>query len=86
MNQFISQIDELRAQMHKHGNTYALVMALSQQTELNKFRADRRIAAAHLDGFERQRRQLQRDLENVQAVLDASVDFQRLMPPVCALV
>jgi len=42
--------------------------------------ADRRISAAkRMDGAERQRRQVGRDIENVRAVRRAARDFQDLM-------
>jgi hypothetical protein len=85
VNQIIAQIDAKRARMHEFGRCYALIMSLTQKSELNKYQADRRInAAKHVDATERQRRQVQRDIDNVQSVIDAAQDFQRLMDEVIA--
>ena len=80
VNRAISAVDALRARMNELGATYDLITQLTQSTELKRFQADRRIAAEKsLEGNERQRRQVARDIENVRAVLDASIDFQHLM-------
>ena len=54
-------------------------MQLSQLTELARFHADRKITASRIDGAERQRRQLMRDIQNVRGVCDAAREFQLLM-------
>jgi hypothetical protein len=79
VNRAIWRIDALRQQMHELGACYNLIMQLSQKSELNRFKADRHIAAAKVQGLDRQRRQVARDIDNVQAVLDAAGDFQRLI-------
>jgi hypothetical protein len=80
VNRAISRVDGLRARMNELGATYDLVTQLTQSTELERFTADRRLGAANeLDGNERQRRQVSRDVENVRAVRDAARDFQDLM-------
>jgi len=79
VNMAIARIDALRAQLDEIGNCYALITQLTQQSELTRFHADRKISAAKVDGVELQRRQVTRDIDNVQAVLNASIEFQRLM-------
>ena len=79
VNRLISQIDVLRARMNTFGRTYDLIMQLSQLTELARFHADRKITASRIDGAERQRRQLMRDIVNVRGVCDAARQFQLLM-------
>jgi hypothetical protein len=80
VNRAISGIDALRARMNELGATYDLVTQLTQSTELERFKADRRLSAAKgIDGNERQRRQVVRDIENVRAVAEAALDFQHLM-------
>jgi hypothetical protein len=86
VNRTISQIDGLRSEMHKLANTFHAVMQLSQGTELKKFIADRKITAAKLDGALRQRRQVERDIDNVRSVIDAASVFVRLMDDVIARV
>jgi hypothetical protein len=82
VNRAIGGIDGLRARMNDLGRTYDLVTQLTQPTELSRFQADRRIAASRVMGTERQRRQVERDIENVRGVLAAAEHFQRLMDEV----
>lgn len=80
VNRAISAIDALRVRMNELGATYDLITQLTQSTELERFKADRRLsAAAQLDGNERQRRQVVRDIDNVRAVAEAAAEFQCLM-------
>lgn len=79
VNRAIGRIDALRARMNELGRCYDLVTQLTQKSELARFEADRRISAAKADGPDRQRRQVERDVENVRAVADAAAEFQRLM-------
>ncbi len=79
VNRIISQIDALRARMNAFGATYDLIMQLSQLTELQRFHEDRKISASRIDGAERQRRQVSRDIQNVRGVSEAAREFQLLM-------
>jgi hypothetical protein len=79
VNRTIAQIDTLRARVQNLDSSYGLIMQLTQSSELNRFKADRQIAAAKIDGLDLQRRQLQRDIENVQAVIKAAGEFRKLM-------
>jgi hypothetical protein len=79
VNHAIAKIDALRSRIDKLGPCYQLVTQLTQRTELARFKADRAIAAARVDGIERQRRQVQRDIDNVRSVLEAAQEFQNLM-------
>jgi hypothetical protein len=79
VNRAIGKIDVLRAKMAELGNCYTLIMQLTQKSELERFKADRRIAAAKVSGTERQKRQIERDIENVRSVVDAAIEFQQLM-------
>ncbi len=79
VNELIARIDLLRSRMNDLGMTYDLIMQLTQQSELDRFAADRRIAAAGVDGGERQRRQVLRDIDNVNHVIRAAGEFQLLM-------
>jgi hypothetical protein len=82
VNRAIARIDELRREMNSLGRTYDLVTQLTQTTELARFQADRKIAAAKLDGIERQRGQVKRDIDNVRGVAAAAKEFQALMDEV----
>jgi hypothetical protein len=79
VNRAIAQIDTLRARIDAFGATYDLVTQLTQRTELKRFQRDRQIMAAKLTGLDLQRKQIDRDLENVKAVAEAARQFQGLM-------
>jgi hypothetical protein len=79
VNRAIAQVDELRAKMDAVGRTYDQVMQFSQQTELKRFERDRLLAAGRLKGFDRQKSQVERDIENVQAVIAAADLFSQAM-------
>jgi hypothetical protein len=82
VNKLIARIDENRSRMNEFGRTYDQVMQFSQQTELKRFERDRRLAAAKLQGIERQKWQLDRDTENVKAVSVAAQAFVETMEEV----
>jgi hypothetical protein len=86
VNRLIARIDPLRNEMNELGHTYDQITQLAQQSELNRFAADRRIAAAGVDGVERQRRQIDRDIANVEHMVGASADFMRLMTTCIGLI
>jgi hypothetical protein len=79
VNGLIARIDSLRFKMNELNECYDLVMQLTQQTEIRRFKRDRGIIAARLDGVEKQRRQVSRDVENVKGVIDAAREFRELM-------
>jgi hypothetical protein len=82
VNRAIAQIDTLRARVDAFGPTYDLVLQLTQKSELRRFQSDRRIQAAKLSGLELQRKQIERDIENVRAIAEAAGEFGRLMDEV----
>jgi hypothetical protein len=82
VNRAIGEIDGLRARMNELGPTYDLVTELTQASQFARFEADRKISAARVDGVERQRRQVARDVENVCGVAEAAAEFQRLVDEV----
>ncbi|QOV88981.1 motility associated factor glycosyltransferase family protein [Humisphaera borealis] len=84
VNQAITKIDALRAEMNRFGATYDLVTELTQKSQLSRFEADRRIKMAKLDPTERQRRQVDRDIANVRSVMEAAARFAELMDEVAA--
>jgi hypothetical protein len=79
VNALIARIDSLRTRMDAFGRTYDQVTQFTQQTELRRFEADRKLAALRLSGIERQRHQVARDIANVAAVISAAETFQQLM-------
>ncbi|MDP9173542.1 MAG: DUF115 domain-containing protein [Planctomycetota bacterium] len=84
VNRAIARIDELRARMDVLGQTYMQITQFTQQTELTRFERDRRLAAERLSGIDRQQRQVERDIDNVKAVIIASQEFAHLMDEVFA--
>jgi hypothetical protein len=79
VNRVIARVDQLRARMSELGRTYDQVTQITQQTELDRFKRDRLVAASKASGPERQRLQVERDIENVKAILDAADAFAELM-------
>ncbi len=65
VNQAIARVDELRIRMEQFGRTYEQVMQFCQQDELKRFEKDRFLAAEKIDGMEKQKRQVERDIDNV---------------------
>jgi hypothetical protein len=79
VNRAIGEIDGLRARMNAFGPTYDLITELTQSSQLERFNADRRLSAARVEGVERQRRQVARDVENVRGVMLAAKDFEQMV-------
>ncbi len=82
VNRVIGQIDLLRIKMNQFDETYQLIMQMTQSTELDRFKADRKLAASKATGTEKQKRQVGRDIENVRSVMSAAQEFQKLMTDV----
>jgi hypothetical protein len=82
VNQAIAAIDTLRSKMNELGRCYDLVTQMTQPTELKRFQADRKIASSKVDGMERQKLQVERDIDNVLGIMDAAREFQNLMDDV----
>ena len=79
VNRLIATIDTLRARMLRFNDCYELITALSQQSELDRFRHDRQLTASRLSGLERQKKQLERDIANVRSLLAGSGAFATLI-------
>lgn len=82
VNRAIARIDRLRANMNELGHCYELISQLMQSIELDRFQQDRKIEAEKVEGVERQRRQVRRDVENVRGVIESSGEFVKLMDDV----
>jgi len=83
VNRNIARIDQLRARMDSLGRTYEQVAQFTQESELEKFKQDRKLAALRLTGMDKQKHQVQRDIDNVRAVIAAAGSFRDLMSEVC---
>ena len=84
VNRLIAQIDVQRSRMFELNDCYELVTQLNSRMEFERFKSDRQMAASKASGTELQRRQLARDIKNVQAVIDAACDFELLMTKIIA--
>lgn len=79
VNRAIARIDKLRLELNGFGKCYELVTQLTQQTEMQRFVADRLMAAADITASDRQKRQVTRDIENVRAIRSAAELFIALI-------
>jgi hypothetical protein len=79
VNAAIARIDPLRREIVTLDSTYGLVVQLAQNNELKRFKTDRAIDAEKLEGRDRQRRQVRRDIENVRGVVEAAREFVAMM-------
>jgi hypothetical protein len=79
VNAAIAKIDPLRARMDQLGKTYELALVLSQQSEFQRFQNDLSIGASKLDGSSLQRRQAERDADNVRAIISAVESLKELL-------
>jgi hypothetical protein len=74
-----ARIEALRGEIDEHPRPYRLVMTVGQIDQLRRFQADRRIGAAGLDGVEKQRRQIERDLEYIRGLAEVCDLFLELL-------
>ena len=72
VNGLIAEIDRLRRELRGLEGTYRLVLTLAQRSEQERYRADRRIRAVMADDRQRQRRQVERDILNVESIRNAA--------------
>jgi len=68
-NQRIARVDELRTLVQDHDNIFAMVRDVAQLGELQKIAADRRLQAPGQGDKARAQRQLQRDIQFIDAML-----------------
>ena len=72
MNKHFAELDRFKRRVEELAETFALVNELNQVGAFNRIRADRSIRVSEdPDEYERQRRQLERDLDNVQWLSEA---------------
>lgn len=69
-NRKMARVDELRAQIHQLERTYQMVSLMAQLAELRRFRADRRMELDAVEGIEKAKRQLARDIEFVESIIE----------------
>jgi hypothetical protein len=71
VNRLIGRVQEVASKAAANP-AHWLVQHVNQAGQLNRYRADRAIAAEGVTGLERQRREIERDLKNVEWLADAS--------------
>jgi len=68
LNRKMVRLDELRTKVKRRTEIYRLVMFVSQMAEMYRFRQDRALELDDVEGKERQRRQLKRDIGYVTEI------------------
>lgn len=71
-NRRIAEVDALRMKLKSHERAYRMVSSVTQHAELQRFAADRKLSLADVDARDRARRQLERDIHFVEAMLEGT--------------
>jgi hypothetical protein len=69
-NRKMIRLDELRARVYRDDTTMRLVTSVAQHAELRRYAADRKIGLDGPEGAERAKRQLKRDIEFLEALME----------------
>lgn len=77
-NRRMSRVDELRAKVRQRDIVYGIITSVSQLAELRKFAADLRLAADDTHEIERARRQLDRDIEFVNSLIEGANELEEI--------
>ena len=78
-NRRIVDVDTLRLRIQGMDRAYELISAVAQQAELQRFRADRQLTLDDVDAVSRARRQLERDIRFVKAVLEGAEVLEEIL-------
>jgi hypothetical protein len=79
-NRLIVRVDELRTRIRQYERTYSLVVDVSQQAELQRYGADRRIGARDTETAVSAAARLQRDRAFVEAFIEGCAFLEELLP------
>jgi len=79
VNRIIGQVHDIRDRVMKLDPAFNLVNMLNQTGALNRLRADRLIELEELEPKVRQRRQVERDIRNVQWLADAAASLAEMI-------
>jgi len=71
-NRRIADVDALRMEVRAQDHAYRLVSAVSQLAELQRYSADRRLELADVDSKARAKRQLERDIQFVESIIEGT--------------
>jgi hypothetical protein len=78
-NRRMADVDALRVRMRSHDRAYRMVSSVTQHAELQRFAADRRLSVADMDTKARARRQLERDVRFVEAIMEGAEALKGIM-------
>ncbi|HOB74910.1 MAG TPA: DUF115 domain-containing protein [Phycisphaerae bacterium] len=78
-NRRLKEVDRLRAEVRQQERTYQMISAVAQLAELQRYSADRRLELAGVEGKERARGQLQRDIRFVEAVIEGAEVLREIL-------
>ncbi len=78
-NRRIARVDELRTLVQEHEVLFRMTRDVSQIGELQKFAADRQIAGDQISGTARATRQLQRDRQFIESMLEGCDNLERIL-------
>jgi hypothetical protein len=71
-NRKLARVDDLRARIQQQEQTYQMVSLMAQLGELRRFRADRRMELDAVEGVDRAKRQLARDIDFVESIIEGA--------------
>jgi hypothetical protein len=78
-NRRIARVDELRTLVQEHDNIFAMVRDVAQLGELQKIAADRRLQSPGQGDTARVQRQLQRDVQFIEAMLTGCRELRGIL-------
>jgi hypothetical protein len=77
MRPLLEEIDSIRREISDFADANRLVRDIAQAVELRKIKRDRQILSDRLDGLDKQKSQLERDLEYVSGLRDAIDELEK---------
>ncbi len=78
-NKLIVKIDEIRSVVKTHHKTLQMVCSVSALAELRRFRHDRMIRASQSLGVDRAKKQLERDVQYIESVIQGCDDLDGVL-------
>jgi hypothetical protein len=78
-NRRIVRVDELRSAVQRQDRIYGMVTMVSQMAEFKKFAADQKLSSDRSGGTKRVLRQLDRDIEFVEALLEGADELDGIL-------
>lgn len=78
-NRRLADVDALRFKIRQQDHTYRMVSTMCQHAELQRFSADRKLSLADVDSMARAKRQLERDMRFVEAVIEGGDALKEIL-------